>query len=395
MKSYENVQALFKKGDVSSSKSDVSPSSQDGERKVTFLDSREAVINASQTSGFSGSFGYVNPRSGWVDAEAAMRWLREQVERTKRVNFITGTVRKLLFSSDGSTVLGAVYETYGEKKVHTVGAALTIVAAGAWSPTLLDLRGRVRCSAQPLAYITISDIEAKELAKTPVQMNMSTGMFVIPPPPPEAQITTPNGNARLFLKVARHSHGWVNPIRIPHPEPHLLSAQDNNNNNNTLTISIPQTYPSGPPPLLSLSSIMPSRELKALHDFITQVLGPKYRSSISARQFTFARLCHYADTPTGDFLVDYLPRYSNCSVMVATGGSGHGFKFLPVLGEAIVKCVIGRRGDVEKKWVWSVDGVGGGKIKEDWEWGSEDGSRNGEIGVWLSKAMGGEIKGKL
>ena len=46
------------------------------------------------------------------------------------------------------------------------------------------------------------------------------------------------------------------------------------------------------------------------------------------------RLCWYSDSVDNSFLVDYVPGVEN--LIVANGGSGHGFKFLPVLGEHVV-----------------------------------------------------------
>jgi sarcosine oxidase len=51
--------------------------------------------------------------------------------------------------------------------------------------------------------------------------------------------------------------------------------------------------------------------------------------------------CLYTNTPDGRFIVDRLPQYPN--VIVAGGGSGHAFKFGPVLGEALADlATIGR-----------------------------------------------------
>jgi sarcosine oxidase/L-pipecolate oxidase len=47
-----------------------------------------------------------------------------------------------------------------------------------------------------------------------------------------------------------------------------------------------------------------------------------------------ARLCWYTDSVDNSFLISQVPKTSN--LFVASGGSGHGFKFLPVLGEHIV-----------------------------------------------------------
>jgi glycine/D-amino acid oxidase-like deaminating enzyme len=46
-----------------------------------------------------------------------------------------------------------------------------------------------------------------------------------------------------------------------------------------------------------------------------------------------SRLCLYCDTWDGNFWIDHHPQLDG--LMVACGGSGHGFKFVPVLGEII------------------------------------------------------------
>ncbi|MCA8003457.1 FAD-dependent oxidoreductase, partial [Burkholderia metallica] len=50
------------------------------------------------------------------------------------------------------------------------------------------------------------------------------------------------------------------------------------------------------------------------------------------------KTCQYIMTPDSDFIIDRLPGYPN--VHVATGFSGHGFKFASVLGEALSERVI-------------------------------------------------------
>jgi hypothetical protein len=44
------------------------------------------------------------------------------------------------------------------------------------------------------------------------------------------------------------------------------------------------------------------------------------------------RMCWYTDSLDNSFVIDYVPGYSR-TLFVASGGSGHGFKFLPVLGK--------------------------------------------------------------
>lgn len=52
------------------------------------------------------------------------------------------------------------------------------------------------------------------------------------------------------------------------------------------------------------------------------------------------RRCLYADTPDGDFWIDRHPHYPGLTV--ATGDSGHGFKFAPVLGGVIADAIEGK-----------------------------------------------------
>jgi sarcosine oxidase/L-pipecolate oxidase len=53
-------------------------------------------------------------------------------------------------------------------------------------------------------------------------------------------------------------------------------------------------------------------------------------------------MCQYCDSHNGDFLVDQVPG-TRGKVVVACGGSGHGFKFAPVMGEIIADCVEAKR----------------------------------------------------
>ncbi len=48
---------------------------------------------------------------------------------------------------------------------------------------------------------------------------------------------------------------------------------------------------------------------------------------------TYARTAQYCDTFDGDFLIDRHPDHAG--LVVAAGGSGHGFKFAPVIGRII------------------------------------------------------------
>ena len=57
-----------------------------------------------------------------------------------------------------------------------------------------------------------------------------------------------------------------------------------------------------------------------------------------------ARVCQYTNTPDGHLVVDTHPEAAN--LWIVGGGSGHGFKLGPALGEVVARCVLdGERPD--------------------------------------------------
>ncbi len=60
-----------------------------------------------------------------------------------------------------------------------------------------------------------------------------------------------------------------------------------------------------------------------------------------------SRVCQYENTSNGDFLIDRHPAFEN--VWLVGGGSGHGFKHGPVVGE-YVAARITEGGEVEPRF---------------------------------------------
>lgn len=322
--------------------------------------------------GHPGDWGYINELSGWANAREGMRWMYSRVKATGRVNFVDAQVQELV--TEGKRVVGA---RLGDSRV--VKADVVVVAAGAWTGSLVDLRGRVEATAQPLGYLDISDEELAVLAKQPVALNLSTGLFIIPP------------QSRV-LKIARHSFGYLNPVRVeralpPSPShartPILVSrpltqrdggggggdrngngnGNANNNPNNTLPPDADQAL------------------RQALRDF-SPIRG------LESRPWKETRLCWYADTSDGNFLADWHPGWDG--LFIATGDSGHAYKFLPVLGEKLVDCMAGKGGKLGDKWKWKkeaaedagreIDGTFKGLV-------TMDGSRGGSPGLILQQEL--------
>ena len=62
------------------------------------------------------------------------------------------------------------------------------------------------------------------------------------------------------------------------------------------------------------------------------------------------RLCWYSDSVDNSFLMDYVPNTEN--LIVVNGGSGHGFKFLPVLGEHVADVLERRDTEYTRLFKW-------------------------------------------
>lgn len=79
---------------------------------------------------------------------------------------------------------------------------------------------------------------------------------------------------------------------------------------------------------------------KFLQDFLPELLPCEVKT----------RLCWYTDSFDNHFVIDFVPGTEG--VMVATGGSGHAFKFLPTLGKHVVDRIEGKSDGLNDLWQW-------------------------------------------
>jgi sarcosine oxidase / L-pipecolate oxidase len=245
-----------------------SPSAQDYARKsyanvrriegdrVVFLPSKADVLGVVPPYGneLDVAGGYVNWGSGWADAAAGVRFAKEQLERDAKVVFCTGDVQRVLYDSSGpkprATGVALADGT-------TISADLVVLATGAWTPKLVDLRGKAVATGQAIAYIRISDAEQRELENLPTLLNFATGIFILPP-------------RDNLLKIARHAYGYRNPTTVPVP----------NAPGQTMKVSLPEK---GVP--------VPLEGEEAFRTALKQLL-PRF----AERPFADTRICWYTDT---------------------------------------------------------------------------------------------------
>lgn len=222
--------------------------------------------------------GYYNPNAGWAESGKVVAQLLAFAQK-EGVILHEGKVFAHLLETE-SRVAGIVTKD-GER----YPADITIVAAGAWTPTLLPHLSDVMWAiGQPVLYFRIanlSDYQPPRFACWAADISQ-TGWYGFP--------VLADGT----LKVGNHGPGM--PM---HPDEPRTVSQDWEAR---------------------------CREFFR-HTFPDLVDAPLIGT----------RLCLYCDTWDGNFYIDADP--DRPGLFVAAGGSGHGFKFAPVLGEIIADVV--------------------------------------------------------
>ncbi|KAM9883594.1 hypothetical protein VDGE_08214 [Verticillium dahliae] len=286
-----------------------------------------------------------NTQGGWVDAAASIRALAARAS-SAGVSFMTGqhgTVTELLRDDPGKRVVGVQVASGA-----TFKASRVVLAAGAWTNGLIGgLEHAVRGSGQPVAFIQLTPAEAAAMEPTPVIINMDSGVFTFPP--------TPDTH---ILKVVRHGFGYATK----------LPAQGDRVSGERL-VSVPKTNSCN-----ASADFIPEDAEQGLREGL-RVLAPAY----AERPFIKTRLCWYNDTPEGNFVVDDHPEIEG--LFIATGGSGHAFKFLPVIGKQIADCFEAKASaEVRAKWRLRAAEPGQSKLVM-----AGDGSRGGPALRHLSR----------
>ncbi|CAG8418529.1 unnamed protein product [Penicillium salamii] len=254
--------------------------------------------------------GYLNPFCGWADAHGSIQNLARKCVAAG-ISFLTGpdgTVTSLV--KDNGRIVAL--ETSTGARLQT---GLVVFATGSWTPYLIDMDRVSISTGQPVGFIQLTSAEAEQLRGTPIVINLSTGWFIFLPIP-----------GTNILKMARHGYGYETS-RHSSSLGKIVSAPMLDANNTT-------------------SRFIPYDADLALKEGLTS-LFPQFKD----KSFSNRRLCWYSDTSQGDFILDYHPQYRN--LFVATGDSGHAFKFLPVLGHYIADMFEGKATEAQRnRWQW-------------------------------------------
>ncbi|TPX18484.1 uncharacterized protein E0L32_011597 [Thyridium curvatum] len=292
----------------------------------------------------SWNYGYCNLEDAFIDAKESIRVCYERCLEQPSITFRCGVpVHRISIQNGRAT--GVVLEN-GE----VLAAGLTLVAAGAWSPRLVDLEGMIASSAIEVAWIKLTDEEVAKWKNMSITTNLNTGLNLFPPHKGET-------------KILRRSPGYKNTVTVPHPE----------DPSKTLQTSIPRTTVSNP------TDVIPFEAEVGLRDQLREIMP-----SLADRPFDRTKLCWLSHTSSSDFIIAPHPRIQG--LHVATGGSGHAWKFLPIIGDLVLDSVHDKLPkNLKDKWAYAPKGADmgnasmlRGEIKElrDYVRSSDDGVRS-------------------
>ena len=242
------------------------------------------------------SDGYLNPFDGWVPSGQVVEHLVGEAG-SAGVELLAGRRVVGLLQRNGR-VAGVTTDDGGSHEAETV-----VVAAGAWTPTLLPWLDRlVTVVGQPVLHFQVDDPEPF----TPPQFTTwaldiaTTGWYGF--------AALPDGT----IKVGNHGPG--RPVRADEPR-----------------------------------VVFPEEEARC-RAFLRESLPALADAPVVER-----RLCLYTDSWDNAFLIDHDPAHPG--LVVATGGSGHGFKFAPLLGGIIADVVEGHPNRWADRFRWREPGT--------------------------------------
>ena len=239
--------------------------------------------------------GYFNTNGGWAESGRAVDWAVRRVARAGVLLSEGARAERLLERDD--RVAGLLLEDGS-----TLEADITLVAAGAWTQALLPwLADRLHCIGQPVLHFRPKQPEFFRGEIFPVwAADISrTGWYGFP--------LSPEG----VVKVGHHGSG----IAL-HPDA--------------------------------------ERRIPADHEARCRQFLAGTFPALADAPLVGSRVCLYGDSFDGNFFIDHDP--DRPGLVVAAGGSGHGFKFAPVLGPLIADVVEGEDNPWARRFAWRSSG---------------------------------------
>lgn len=275
---------------------------------------------------------YWNPLSGWAEAARALEaTIKAAVENG--VRYVAASISELIMDDSGHRCKG-VRTTDGQvfpadHIILSTGAGTAeLIADSVPEKPELQVGRRITAAAVCEAAVDVTEEQREKYKHLPVFVfddGVTQG---------ETMPITPSGQMKFIRDVP-----FKNTIR------HEASNQ---------SISIPLTVPSKSQ--WTDPSEFPSSILKEEIDIVAKgVYGSKEAGNLSPTSF---RMCWDAHTPDDNWYITPHPLSQN--LYIATGGSFHDWKFLPILGEYVCRMLDSQLTEEERKrWEWdrSLEGL--------------------------------------
>jgi sarcosine oxidase/L-pipecolate oxidase len=258
--------------------------------------------------------GVLDSTGGMAVADKACRFALHKA-RGLGAKFIfdkqAGCLKELCYQ--GSKVVGVKTR---DGKIHM--AAMTILACGGWTPVLLpELDGLCEATAGSVMLFKIPK-------ESPLWERLDAGKF------PTWMWNMRNGAEGGLYGFPRDENGWfkigyrgtkyTNPLR-----------QSDGKERSTPVTRWSTTEEDGNFSTGGKLTSFPKQAHEVLAGFLDEYLPELAEEGIDV---SLTRACWYTDTFDNHYLVDRVPKKEG--LMVATGGSGHAFKFLPNIGNWVV-----------------------------------------------------------
>ncbi|KAK4449070.1 putative sarcosine oxidase protein [Podospora aff. communis PSN243] len=272
---------------------------------------------------------YFNPQSGWGEADGAVASFFAATCNAG-VTFIKANAERLVLDSEGNCT--GVFISEGGGQTREFLADRTILCVGAFTEKFLadtaperselQVNGRLIAAAAVQCKATYPPEEEEKLSKAPVHF---LGMWhthgeSIPPF---------NGRLKFNCEVSftnmTYHDGLDKDISIPPPA----------ESQSTWSQNVPE----------------------GLKQEVANVVRNTYGSYVPGIDIESYRVCWDAVSPNQDFIIDYHPKCKN--LVIASAGSFHSWKFLPNIGEYVVKRVFNTlEEDLVRKWAWDRENTG-------------------------------------
>lgn len=257
-----------------------------------------------------------NPYGGLAHSSNAMVAVYEEA-RKLGVNFIFGQkghATKVEKDELGRTIV----VTEGGLKLS---ADTIIVSLGANTAKLINLENQQSATGLFVTFIKLTDEEYEKYKDCSVLFDAEMGYFF--PPDPKTKL----------LKVALPGSGSCNMVENPLSSP---TGEDSG----ATRISLPRFKNLNPKDTIPVSG---EREAK--------LLLAKYVPELAYHELIGSKICWIGDTKDSNFIIDKVPKFDN--LYVASGDSGHAFKFLPNIGKYIYQKITDKLDPVlVKMWSW-------------------------------------------